>query len=361
MLTRRSKHPLPASPGLSVRRVLPVKPDQRGRGGRALDAAWHARSLRATRRIVEAARPDVIATWGTYGISPAALSNLYGCGVPSIAFVQDYTLIEHLTQRQPDAGGGAVRRRYAGALRALAPLAWPPPPPGRWVFPSGAVREEYLRALGPLEARVIHNGIAVPSQPPPLPERGPRLRVGALGRLVPEKGWLTLVSAAESLAREDPTTAPIVEIHGPAVDAGFVGALVDASARANAAGALVEVGDPLPHEAIAPFMERMDCVAIPSEWAEPFAVVMLEALAAGRPIVGTSCGGAADLLEDGNTALLHEPGDASGCARALRRLAREPRLADRISAAGLERLRAECSIDLTAPAIDDALREAAGG
>jgi N-acetylglucosaminyl-diphospho-decaprenol L-rhamnosyltransferase len=66
---------------------------------------------------------------------------------------------------------------------------------------------------------------------------------------------------------------------------------------------------------------------------EPFGLAVLEALAAGRPIVAPAAGGPAEIVDD-SCALLYPPGDAQAAADALVTLAGEPELAARMGAAG---------------------------
>ncbi len=63
-------------------------------------------------------------------------------------------------------------------------------------------------------------------------------------------------------------------------------------------------------------------------------VAILEAGALGLPVVSTTIGGIADLLKDGETALLTPDGDVEAMVEAIRRLLRDPDLAGRLSAAG---------------------------
>jgi glycosyltransferase involved in cell wall biosynthesis len=65
-------------------------------------------------------------------------------------------------------------------------------------------------------------------------------------------------------------------------------------------------------------------VVVPSLWPEPFGLVGIEALAAGRPAVGSSTGGIGDWLEHGVSGLCVAPGDAPALARALNELLADP-------------------------------------
>lgn len=75
----------------------------------------------------------------------------------------------------------------------------------------------------------------------------------------------------------------------------------------------------------------------PSLGGESFGVVLVEAMAAGTPVVASSLDGYRNVATDGVDALLVEPGDAEALARALGRVLVDPGLAARLGAAGLER------------------------
>jgi glycosyltransferase involved in cell wall biosynthesis len=75
-------------------------------------------------------------------------------------------------------------------------------------------------------------------------------------------------------------------------------------------------------------------LAVPSRWPEPFGIVGIEAMAAGRAVVASDVGGVHEWLTDGETGLLVPPGDAPALAAAL---ARALDLAPVLGAAGWER------------------------
>jgi glycosyltransferase involved in cell wall biosynthesis len=69
--------------------------------------------------------------------------------------------------------------------------------------------------------------------------------------------------------------------------------------------------------------------------------VVLEAMAAGRPVIATSVGGVPCVVESGVTGLLVEPGDVDGLAGALRTLLRQPEKARQMGIAGRRRAESE--------------------
>lgn len=74
---------------------------------------------------------------------------------------------------------------------------------------------------------------------------------------------------------------------------------------------------------------------------EPFGIVILEAWAAGLPVVASRIGGVPSFTVDGVDCLHSDPHDSSHLARQIDRLLRSPTLAQRLSAAGLHKARTE--------------------
>src|SRR5438034_10653049 len=65
-------------------------------------------------------------------------------------------------------------------------------------------------------------------------------------------------------------------------------------------------------------------VVVPSLWPEPFGLVGIEALAAGRPCVASATGGITDWLEHGVGGLCVPPGDVKALSAALNELLSDP-------------------------------------
>jgi glycosyltransferase involved in cell wall biosynthesis len=86
-------------------------------------------------------------------------------------------------------------------------------------------------------------------------------------------------------------------------------------------------------------------VACLSSIAEANPLSLLEAMAAGKPVVATDVGGISEIVEDEKTGLLVPSGDADRFASALLRLAKDPALAVRMGVAGAARQRALFSIE----------------
>jgi glycosyltransferase involved in cell wall biosynthesis len=85
-------------------------------------------------------------------------------------------------------------------------------------------------------------------------------------------------------------------------------------------------------------------MALPSLW-EGFGLVLLEAMAAGKPIVASRVGPIPEVVVHGETGLLVEPGRSEPLAAALIELLGSPALAARFGVAGRRRAREHFSLD----------------
>ncbi len=87
-------------------------------------------------------------------------------------------------------------------------------------------------------------------------------------------------------------------------------------------------------EQLAGELAEASVVALPSLWPEPFGLVGIEALAAGRPVVASLTGGVGDWLQDGVNGLGVAPGDVTELARTLGELLEDPARQAEMGAAG---------------------------
>jgi glycosyltransferase involved in cell wall biosynthesis len=99
-------------------------------------------------------------------------------------------------------------------------------------------------------------------------------------------------------------------------------------------------------------------VVMPSVWPEPFGLVGIEALAAGRPAIASWTGGIVDWLDDGVSGLGVPPGDAPSLARALNELLADPQRQRAMGVAGSEAVAARFSPERHLAALLDAYRSA---
>jgi glycosyltransferase involved in cell wall biosynthesis len=90
----------------------------------------------------------------------------------------------------------------------------------------------------------------------------------------------------------------------------------------------------LPTEELIPLVQRAAFTVFPSECYENYPMTLIESLACGTPVVGSNIGGIPDIVQDGQSGLLFEPGDARQLAEKIEYLADRPEQAARMGRNG---------------------------
>jgi len=146
--------------------------------------------------------------------------------------------------------------------------------------------------------------------------RAGSLRVAFVGNVEPRKGLDTLVDGLARLSEPWELTAV-----GRHRDGSHVRSVED---RIDAAGSRdrVRLAGRLPDHELAAVLRDSHVLAVPSRY-EGFGIVYLEGMSFGLPAVATAAGGASEVVTNGETGFLVEPGDPAGVARALSSLARD--------------------------------------
>jgi len=104
-------------------------------------------------------------------------------------------------------------------------------------------------------------------------------------------------------------------------------------------------------------MSEIDLLVHPAD-NESFGRVVVEAMAAGLPVVGVRGGGVAEIVRDGETGLLAEKDDAADLAARIEQVGRDPELARRLGAAGRQRAQANYSLAACAAGIVEVYEQA---
>ena len=86
------------------------------------------------------------------------------------------------------------------------------------------------------------------------------------------------------------------------------------------------------HDRIVSGFVHATAAVLPSRWPDPCPTTVLEAMALGAPLVTTHMGGIADMVVDGESALVVPPGDPTATATALRQILEDPARAGRLAA-----------------------------
>lgn len=153
-----------------------------------------------------------------------------------------------------------------------------------------------------------------------IPDGGPV--VGTVGRLIERKGQFDLLRAWPRISANHPDATLVVVGYGPER-----GALESLAAELGVAASVRFVGA---RDDVPAVLDLLDVFAFPSHWeGQPGAV--LEAMAAGLPIVATEIDGTTELLTDGETGVLVPPREPSALAAAVDALLSDP---ERMAALG---------------------------
>ena len=180
----------------------------------------------------------------------------------------------------------------------------------------------------PLE--VIPNGVEVARFRRGAPRRaGTAPTIVWVNRLDPQKGYTVFLDAAADLLARSPDLRIVVVGDGPLRDA--------PSRLAPALRSRIDLRGRVPHGDLPSILHAADAFAAPAIGQESFGIVLVEAMAAGVPVVATDIPGYREVVRDGIDGLLVPPGDPTALAAALGRVLGEPDLATRLTAAGQER------------------------
>jgi glycogen synthase len=288
------------------------------------------RHLRAT---LDRVKPDVVSVWAMGGMSMSLLSLCIERLQPTVLVVEDDWL---LYGPRMDAWSAAWSRRprWLGALAAglsRVPTKLPAlPTPVIVAFAS-----EYLHRRAVAESTIRMTTAAVvplgvdpadfPARPP-----GPREWRGRLlcvGRIEPRKGFDVVVRALVGLP--DMT----LRLVGP----GDGAHLADLQGLARELGVIDRLTSAVvPRAELAAVYADADALVFPSRWEEPFGLVPLEAMTQATPVIATRRGGSAEFLVDEVNCLEVANDDPAAVVAAVRRLAADAKLRERLARGGTE-------------------------
>jgi 1,2-diacylglycerol 3-alpha-glucosyltransferase len=193
------------------------------------------------------------------------------------------------------------------------------------VVPSRAILEEIL-ALSPRAniADVIPTGVDPDRFRPDLSGSGVRTKWGLngndvvlhVGRVAPEKNLPTLIRAFPRVLEANPDTKLLIVGTGPYIEKYY--ALVR---QLGLAGDVIFTGF-VPDADLPKYYAAADALAIASKF-ETQGLVVLEALASGRPVAGANYRAIPEFVRDGTNGALFDPADAGACAGAIVRCLRD--------------------------------------
>ncbi|MFC4637086.1 glycosyltransferase [Deinococcus hohokamensis] len=308
----------------------------------ALDQPMGA--LHAARNLVQARRrlarhiaqtqPDVV------------YSRLWYAGVAVGSLNRRQLGFVHVANEETSLYGQADRGRAKRWLRR-----WVVRQADRWVAPTQGLYDQFVHQGAPGQrGRVIYNATPLP---PPItrPQPGSLLRVAAMGRLVPDKGFERLLHIARRL--RDAQVKFRIDVAGEGPDRTALEQRARALGLQEQVRFIGYVADPLA------FLQERDVFVLTSH-AEGFANVLVEAMACGLPTVAFDIEfGPRELVRHEETGYLVPDGDLDTFAGILQALAEQPQRGLTLGQAGRTRAEQVFSIPTMTAAFGALFTEAA--
>jgi glycosyltransferase involved in cell wall biosynthesis len=285
----------------------------------ALQTLWSQQTSHELAALIQSFQPDVIHVHNTFPlISPSLYWAASRAGVPVVQtlhnfrllcpqamFLRDGKVCEDCLGKLP--WRGAVRGCYRGSKAqstVLAGMVTVHRAIGTWQnkVTRYIALNEFCRNKF-IEGGLPADRIAVKPNFVDFDAPAANARAGFLfvGRLSAEKGVDVLVNAARAMGNAQ------VRVAGTGPDAGLLASVPGVQALGALGG-----------DAVRAEMSQAVALVLPSIWYETFGLVAVEAFAAGTPVIASRIGVLPNLVRDGITGLLFEPGNAQDLADKLR-------------------------------------------
>jgi glycosyltransferase involved in cell wall biosynthesis len=346
--------------GLRIRRLLlPDYPAGQVARGEFDDARVGA----AVEQLIEARRPTLVHQFSGYRTSSSVVAAAVARRVPVVVSLTDFWWLCHRVvlirsdgarcsgPTPPDCARCQAEwsrrfrlpaRRWPAGARLFWRAAGQQRLVGRWlgverqreraalllerlrqadalIAPSRFLAQTYARSgLDGARIQVWRQGVELPAGFARRP--APELRVGYAGQIKPHKGVHTLLAAWPLLRGSQPRR---LKLYGSSSGEPAYGAAVRRGVGRLAGASWAGQFRP---EQRWDVLADLDVLVVPSRWPENSPNIILEAQAAGLPVVGANLGGIPELVEHGCNGLLFEPDDAADLAGQLQRLLDEPDL-----------------------------------
>ncbi|MEN6372618.1 MAG: glycosyltransferase family 4 protein [Armatimonadota bacterium] len=306
-------------------------------------------------KLIAASHPDVAHAHNIYHqLSPSILVALKKAGVPTLLTFHDYkplcanmNLLTHGKLCEKCAGRRfyhAVRNKCVKDSYVNSMLCFIEETLHRWIgtyernvdlfiSPSRFLKDMLVKygRIPERQIRVLPNYANTKSVVPNFTPGSYGLFVGKIETF---KGVGTLIEAAKQL--------PDFEIRlagrGPYLEE--CQAKVTDSGQQNVNFLGFQTGDNLFRQ-----LEESRFVIVPSEWYENCPMVVLEALAAGKPVIASKIGGIPELVNHGTDGLLFEPGNVDELAQCMKTLIDDPDKASEMGLAGRKKVEQHYSIE----------------
>ncbi len=224
---------------------------------------------------------------------------------------------------------------------------------------SSAVAEQFSNL--PVQVTHIPNGVPLELFTPGEPDLQLRAELGLdaadellcmVGRLTPWKGHKTLLEAFSMVARNRPHAKLMIVGEVAFWENSYEGELKDLAVDLRVADRVIWTGY---REDVSELLRLCDIFVLPSV-NEPFGRVLIEAMATGKPVIGTNSGGVPEIIVDGETGLLVPSNSPTVLAEAIEEMLSDPLAARQMGQAGLRRARERFDAERVAQQVQQVYR-----
>lgn len=186
-------------------------------------------------------------------------------------------------------------------------------------------------------------------------KRGKEFNIGIIGRITPLKGHLFFIKAMAKVARVVPVIKIWIVGDAPSSRQAYKEQIQVLVRRLGLSHCTEFLGT---QRNIPEILTNLDLVVLATTTHEAFGRVIVEAQAAGVPVVATEVGGVVDIIENGRTGLMVPPADPQSMAEAVIKIFKEPELARSLSEAAYQKVKDKYNVELMVNNTIDVYKEA---
>ena len=310
-------------------------------------------------------KPDLVYIWNMGGLSKSMILTLQRTGIPSVFYLSDHWIARGFTSDvwlnwwNRDARLPKSMVRKAATLLGLRNYFQRLAPTNplhhlrfqRLYFCSKALRKLTASAgFDVMHGAVIYAPVDIQKfHGQPKPENEPLRSLLWVGRLAEDKGVMTALRAMRHVNGRFPGG---LHIYGDG-EVTYKKTLQDYVAQHRLPVTFSSAGV---NEMPAVY-KCHDALLFTSEWPEPFALTPLEAMASGRPVIGTTTGGSREIFRHRDNALTYTAGNAEELSERILELTHSPSLRARIAHTGQAEVRANYTLPVIVDQIEAYLDE----
>jgi glycogen synthase len=306
---------------------------------------WQARRAYLTR--IKEFAPDAFLVFNPLGVVAPVLDDFVAhsraTGAPVHAYVSDHWLgnwpwpnpVWPFTQRMCNSPRRWVRLTGKVFARLMRKFRWMPdtmPLLDGYFYCSDFIRRySSTNCNGIADHEVAHWGLPeihkLPSTTADHFNASSPLTILYAGQLLPHKGLKVLLRALPRCERPH----RLVVIGDDTTD--YAASCKTLAARLDLGDRVLFVGRKKHSEMLELMARAGQVMVVPSEWDEPFSIVVLEGMGIGLPVIASQTGGTAEAISDGSNGFLFPRGDSRALARVIDKLEGDRALCRRVGQA----------------------------